>query len=203
MAKKKTKHERIDKDAYLTPEWCIDHLMPLIDFKSNDVLSEPAKGDGRIIDRMPAGHVVKWCEIREGRDYLNIKEEMRADVIITNPPFSHALEFVSTALDRDLSVGGTLIMLLRAGFMGSTSRADFWREYPPTHQITLTPRPSFVHGGSDNSEYAWYCWDYGERIRTPHVWTIKRDEPLVDIEPALLKSREKQRRLFFNGDVRA
>ncbi|HHY0551913.1 TPA: DNA methyltransferase [Vibrio parahaemolyticus] len=195
MTKKDKKHQRIEKDAYLTPHWCIDSLMPLINFKPNDVLSEPARGDGRIIERMPAGHVVKWCEIKEGRDYLNTDEEMRADVIITNPPFSYALEFVSTALDRDLSIGGTVIMLLRTGFVGSTKRADFWREYPPTHQIVLTPRPSFVNGGSDNSEYAWYCWDYGDRIRTPHVWTIKRDEELSQMEVALNKAIEKESRL--------
>ncbi|MCX8816997.1 class I SAM-dependent methyltransferase [Vibrio parahaemolyticus] len=168
--------ERIDRDAYLTPYWCIDGLMPLIRFNPGDVLSEPAKGDGRIIERFPPNHKVKWAEIAEGVDYLTTPEEMRADVIVTNPPYSHALEFISTALDRDLAQGGTLILLLRTGILGSKTRADFWRKYPPTHQLVLTPRPSFAFGGSDNSEYAWFCWDYGNRITTPHVWTLKKDE---------------------------
>lgn len=176
--KEKKRKERIAKDRYLTPYWCIDGLMPLINFKPNDVLSEPAKGDARIIERMPAGHVVKWCEIEEGRDYLKVDDSMRADVIITNPPFSLALEFISTAIDRDLALDGTLIMLLRTGILGSDKRAPFWRKYPPTHQIVLTPRPSFAHGGSDNSEYAWFCWDRGDRINAPHVWTLIRDEIL-------------------------
>lgn len=173
------KFKRIEKDQYPTPYWCIDGLMPLIDFKPDDVLSEPAKGDSRIIDRMPDGHEIKWAEIDEGRDYLSIKDEMRADVIITNPPFTLAMEFISTALDRDLSIGGTVIMLLRMGFLGSEKRADFWRKYPPTHFVLCTPRPSFVNGGTDNSEYAWFVWDYGDRMKIPHLWPIKRDEILA------------------------
>lgn len=170
--------ERIERDYYPTPYWCIDGLMPLINFKPKDIISEPAKGDGRIVDRFPVGHVIKWAEIEEGVNYLTTQQDMKADVIITNPPFSDALEFISTALDRDLAPNGTLIFLLRMGFLGSKSRADFWRKYPPTHFLVFTPRPSFVHGGSDNSEYAWFCWDRGGRINTPHLWTLKKDEIL-------------------------
>ncbi|SHO54371.1 DNA methyltransferase [Vibrio quintilis] len=168
--------QRIERDFYPTPVWCVKALLQQIEFRPNDVISEPCRGDGRILNELRESHKTKWAEISEDIDYLKPNQNMAADVIITNPPFSLALEFISTALTRDLSYDGTMCFLLRLSMLGSKSRADFWRKFPWTNLLILTPRPSFVHGSSDNSEYAWICWDRGNRIKRPEFWTLKRSE---------------------------
>ncbi|GAL23036.1 dimethyladenosine transferase [Vibrio maritimus] len=87
-------------------------------------------------------------------------------------------------------------MLLRMSMLGSKERADFWREFPVTNLFMLTPRPQFVHGGSDNSEYAWFIWDYGERFDLPALWTFKREEHDVDYANSLV---EKAKKAQFNA----
>ncbi|EKO3727501.1 DNA methyltransferase [Vibrio metschnikovii] len=168
--------QRIERDFYPTPPWCVKALLDCIEFREGDVISEPCRGDGRITNELPKNHLIKYAEIAEGIDYLNPKRDMSADVIITNPPFSLALEFIATAMTRDLAVDGTMVFLLRLSMLGSKSRADFWRRFPFSNLMVLTPRPSFAHGGSDNSEYAWVCWDQGNRIKRPIFWPLKKEE---------------------------
>ncbi|MDO6707954.1 DNA methyltransferase [Photobacterium sp. 1_MG-2023] len=167
---------RIEKDFYPTPSWCVKALLECIEFREGDVIAEPCRGDGRITNELPVGNMIKWAEITDGVDYLDNSIDMSADVIITNPPFSLALEFIQTAMNRDLAVDGTMCFLLRLSWLGSKGRADFWRKFPFTNLLILTPRPSFVHKGSDNSEYAWVCWDKGNRIKRPALWTLKKEE---------------------------
>ncbi|MGY2573733.1 DNA methyltransferase [Vibrio sp. C8] len=168
--------ERIERDFYPTPSWCVKALLDCIEFREGDVISEPCRGDGRITNELPTGHIIQHAELAEGIDYLNPSKDMSADVIITNPPFSLALEFIATAMTRDLAQDGTMCFLLRLSMLGSKQRADFWRSFPWTNLLILTPRPSFVYGATDNAEYAWICWDRGNRIKRPAFWTLKKDE---------------------------
>ncbi|EOB4971317.1 DNA methyltransferase [Vibrio fluvialis] len=180
--------ERIAQDFYPTPIWCIDALLAHLTPKEGDVFLEPAMGDGRIFDRFPAGYDKKWAELSAHRDYLNpMGYDYSADVIITNPPFSNAMDFIRYAIDRDMKKDGTVCMLLRMSILGSKERADFWREFPFTNLFTLTPRPQFVHGGSDNSEYAWFVWDYGQRFDLTTLWTFKREEHDLEYKNNLLE----------------
>lgn len=169
------KSDREPRDFYPTPTWCVKGLLDLIVIRPDDVLLEPCIGSERISNELPKDNLLKWAELDRGVDYLNNDLDLTADVIITNPPFSLFKEFIITALTRDLKPQGTVAMLLRMSALGSRDRAHFWREYPPTHQIVLTPRPSFV-GGSDNSEYAWFVWDYGNRMNCPIFWNIKKSD---------------------------
>jgi hypothetical protein len=65
-----------------------------------------------------------------------------------------------------ISEAHTVVYLLRLNFLGSAKRKPFWDAHPPTHLLTITPRPSFVNGGSDSCEYGWFCWDRGGRVLT-------------------------------------
>ena len=116
-------------------------------------------------------------------DYL--KTEMpRVDLILTNPPFSLAKEFIAKALTES----DTVCMLQRVNFLGSQSRKEFWNANPPTHLFVLANRPKFIarcqnkecknptsfqvgaieacplcdgkiRPQSDATEYAWFVWD--------------------------------------------
>ncbi|WP_455688281.1 EscU/YscU/HrcU family type III secretion system export apparatus switch protein, partial [Escherichia coli] len=80
----------------------------------------------------------------------------KADVIITNPPFSLTEEFMRKSLS-ELAPDGTLIYLQRVNFLGSKRRVPFWAEIGfPNKTPILVPRPRFVGGGSDSCEYCWF-----------------------------------------------
>src|SRR5919106_4267177 len=154
--------ERKKQDAYQTPAWCVDMLLAELDLRSNPIrFLEPCRGRGAIYDRVPAT-IKGWCEIDDGRDYLDIPiKPGRFDLIITNPPYSLALPF----LKKSLGEGRTVIYLLRVNFLGSSERAAFWQANPLTHLFIITPRPSFTGSGSDATEYAWFYWDRAGLVR--------------------------------------
>lgn len=144
---------RNEYDFYPTPEWCYEKLDVIwSDFSTG---LEPCKGDGRIYKFMVEnGIYTKWAEIREGVDYLNTEFD-KVDLILTNPPFSLAQEFIEKALTE----ADTVIMLLRLNFLGSQRRYDFWIDNEPTAIHVLSRRPSFTGKGTDSTEYAWFVWD--------------------------------------------
>jgi hypothetical protein len=75
-------------------------------------------------------------------------------VVITNPPFSLAMQFVQACLPISTNV----VMLLRLNFLASESRSGFMRDTKPNVYV-LPNRPSFVRGGkTDSIEYAWFHW---------------------------------------------
>ncbi len=81
-------------------------------------------------------------------------------MIITNPPYTLAMQF----LQKSLREAETVIYLLRLNFLGSVARKEFWEQNKPTHIFVITPRPRFVNGQSDACEYGWLVWDRGLRI---------------------------------------
>lgn len=85
-----------------------------------------------------------------GVDYL-ITAFPTVDLIITNPPFPLALQF----LQKSLSEAQTVIYLLRLNFLGSRGRRDFWQANRPTHILALPDRPVFV----------WVCHGYNTKER--------------------------------------
>lgn len=149
--------ERRENDYYPTPVQCVDPLIELIDWSKVELFLEPCRGHARsIYDRVPIPDERKyWAELSEGVDYKTTEFEP-VDLIITNPPFSIALDF----LQKSLTEAPCVCYLLRLSFLGSQERAMFWRENRPTHLFVLSKRPSFTGDGTDNSEYMWVCWDY-------------------------------------------
>lgn len=149
----KRKSERREYDTYETPVWAVEALLEVIPIDMKKKYMEPCRASGRIYNFLPIGSA--WGEIRQGVDYLTT-EYNHTDIIISNPPYSLAQEFVEKAL-RDADV---VIMLLRLGFLESMKRWEWWQDNPPTSLLVLSQRPSFTEDGkTDGSGYAWYVWD--------------------------------------------
>jgi hypothetical protein len=150
--------DRQPDDFYATPDWCTDAILPELDLSG--CILEPAAGEGAIALRLLNGGVLpeqialneidseraKVCAARTGigttvSDFFALSYTGAYDLIITNPPFMLAQEFVEHA--RQL-VGpyGEVAMLLRLNFLSSLGRIDFWRENP-AHVHVLPQRPSF------------------------------------------------------------
>lgn len=145
-------------DYYATPAWCTRAILTRLDVRGKVVL-EPACGSGAIIrELVAAGASVFGVELDAERaqascaaraievycdDFLAPRSALmpRPDVIITNPPFSLAMEFVQRSLDV-VREGGTVCMLLRLAWLASDGRSEWLRANTPSVNV-LSTRPSF------------------------------------------------------------
>jgi len=94
-----------------------------------------------------------------GADYLTMeKPDERADLIVTNPPFSLAEEFVRRAIEKWVTPTGLVVMLLKTSFEASNDRREFWRKHPAIFRYVIRPRPGFTGSGNDSGEYAFFVW---------------------------------------------
>ena len=57
---------------------------------------DPARGQGAFYDRFPTHLERDWCEITEGRDFLDWREPV--DWVMTNPPWSRLRDFTRHAM---------------------------------------------------------------------------------------------------------
>lgn len=155
---------RRTNDDYQTPGWCIDLLLPHIQMDKVQSFLEPCRGQSSIYGRVNVPYK-DWCEIAEGKDYLTAEYRSMLglitdntppfSLIITNPPFSLAIPFLTKSL-RDAY---TVVYLMRLNMLGGQLRKEFWDKNPPSHLFPLSKRPSFMGRGTDATEYAWFAWD--------------------------------------------
>ena len=155
-------------DHYVTPAWCVQAIWPKLG--AFDSCLDPCAGEGRILmalQDLAASPVYRGIELDEERatlcasqngigcvvgDAFTVRGRECADpwmtptqhnpydLIIMNPPYSLALEFIKAALasrPREIAV------LLRVNFLASKARAQFWREHPCDVYV-LPKRPSFA-----------------------------------------------------------
>ena len=166
--------ERVSNDFYSTPIDCISNFLDKYGGVEGNIL-EPSAGCGNIVkilrDKNTNGHITS-IELRKEEkdvlssisdeviiaDFLNWKTDRNFDIIIGNPPYKYAMEFVKKSLEL-LQENGKLIFLLRTAFLESRSRHDFWQEKPLSELYVLSKRPSFINGKTDATSYSWFVWD--------------------------------------------
>jgi len=177
------KTKRMAYDFYPTPKWCMERLyeaLPLPDGKWLD----PAAGDGAFLKNKNANWTALEIQPKfqqelvsiAGTNNVIIESYLTAqllpiyNVIITNPPFSLALEFIKRSIELKPKF---VIMLLRLNFLGSVERSDYLRDHMPDIYV-LPNRPSFNDKGkTDSIEYAWFVWKYDNQYGKSSAGTIK------------------------------
>lgn len=148
--------ERNARDFYPTPEYAFKNLLPMLPHEST--YWEPACGDGRLVRWMnESGYKCAGTDLALGDDFL--RDDAKRDFIITNPPFSLALQFCEHALAHS----SEFLFLLPLNFLGSIKRRDWLSRHEPNAIFVIVPRPSFglnKHGkkGTDANEYGWFYW---------------------------------------------
>ena len=92
----------IDQEFYPTPKYTINSIIQHIDFSKVQSFTEPCKGEGAIYNliNVPIKH---YCELSEGLDYLTTPMPL-VDLVLTNPPFSLAQEFITKARTESTTV---------------------------------------------------------------------------------------------------
>lgn len=183
MSATKRGAERRPHDFYPTPIPSIEAFLEVFPLTGGIEVLEPGAGSGNIIMTLQkyGKFSIDAVEIRPEEtenlkqlgvnviigDFLSMEFEKRYDLVIGNPPFNLAMEFVEKSLGL-LKPGGMLIFLLRTAFMESTRRFPFWQK--PEHQIaglyTLHIRPSFTGHGTDATSYSWFIWEPGNMLQT-------------------------------------
>jgi hypothetical protein len=74
-------------DIVMTKPEMAKHLLSLCEYEEGSILLEPARGSGAFYDNFPEYCKKEWCEINEGRDFLEWDETNKVDYTISNPPF--------------------------------------------------------------------------------------------------------------------
>ena len=158
----------MEYDRYETPDHTIFSLLNNFEIQGN--VLECACGNKNISTKiqncitLDIDHNV-YPDIVQ--DFLTF-EEKTFDIIITNPPYSIAIEFITHALDI-VKENGFVIMLLRINFLESQKRQDFFIQNPLHSLFVLSKRPCFINGRSDSTGYAWFIWQKGKKDTNVNV----------------------------------
>lgn len=175
-------------DFYPTPEWATraltDYCFPLINHVGKRVW-EPACGDGAMAEVLKEKFEVISSDLYDrgygqtGVDFLNpggFDTDKPIDMVITNPPFSKAEDFLHKALS--IKSVRLVALLLRLSFLeGSKRRLTVFNgtETQPTdvfvfpERITFKP-PGVVVKSSGTVAYAWFIWDRDSKNQTHLNW---------------------------------
>lgn len=176
--------KRVNNDFYRTPSWCVKRLLEDVDLPKglwfepcagngaiieavNSLYSKwrpPIKWRANEINKKYEADLLKLVQHHHMRigDYLTMNlldmypedDRENPDVIISNPPFSIAMQVVEHSFAFDPTY---VVMLLRLNFLASAARAAFMRRRMPDVYV-LPNRPSFTGGATDSIEYAWFVW---------------------------------------------
>lgn len=175
---------RSPQDYYVTPPWVVRKFMdkflelePGLDLP-NSVIFDPCAGGDElnpmtyptVLQEYGATAIITM-DIREdsraagaGMDFLKQDSGLydKSDLVISNPPFKDAAAFIKKGLEF-VKDGGYLAYLMRINLYGSDTRRPFWQTegMMPKYTLVHTPRPSFIKGGSDATEYAHFVWQKG------------------------------------------
>lgn len=130
-------------DFYPTPISTIETFLDVFPLRGGIEVLEPGAGSGNIIKTLQkyGDFSIDAVEIRPEEaqhlqdldvnviidDFLSMDLGKKYDLIIGNPPFNQAIEFVEKCLGL-LKPGGRLIFLLRTAFMESDQRFEFWQQ---------------------------------------------------------------------------
>lgn len=168
MSQRESGYERKERDLYETPEWVTDALHPhLWDVQT---IWEPAAGSGKMV-RALRQHGLDVCDsdIETGDDFLTSLATFtpQPQAIVTNPPYTHATEFIEHAHSQ-MSWGGIYLtaMLLRTDFDHAKTRQHLFSGCPCfSKKIVLTKRIKWFEDskGSPSFNHAWYIWDLRHR----------------------------------------
>jgi len=101
-------------------------------FKPSGRVLDPCRGDGAFWNAMPGA---EWCEIREGRDFMEWTSPV--DWIVTNPPFSTFMGFIKHAFDVSENV---VFVIPAAKVWGSMPYHEMIEAYGGIREIVILGR---------------------------------------------------------------
>lgn len=162
--------QRREADFYPTPYSITEHLLKRVEFPGNVI--EPSAGNGAMVEifkKYWAPHNIEYFDKSIGpykRDFLTY--EIKSDNIITNPPFSLAMEFVLKA--KELANNKIAFFLPLTYLHGQDRYKRIYQdnEFPLRHVYIFTRRPHLAGPLREDGKYitgmmdfAWFIWERG------------------------------------------
>lgn len=170
----------VDHEFFPTPAWAVDQLLEHWSWpvgpSSDAVFLEPCVGDGSIIAAVRAHnnraawvgvdvHQYPWKENGEPEhfihdSFLDVDVRECFDAVITNPPFSLAME----VLQKSLACASRVAMIVRATWFKGRVRNAWLVENPP-QLVVVVPRPfggintTTGKQGTDSINRMWIVYD--------------------------------------------
>lgn len=112
-------------------------------------------------------------------DFFTWSTEDKFDLIITNPPYSMAKEFVEKGMSL-LTDNGQMAMFLKIQFLEGAKRRDLFNKYPPKYIYVFRNRMATWNNGHEyNSNgkrwattmcHAWFVWENGSKSEPVIRW---------------------------------
>ena len=203
-ARKRKAHiwERHPDDWYVEEPWCSERLFASGALGKCKTVLDPACGFGRIVHSaamaglraggsdiaprwrgQPHYGVYRVADFLSGPWPFDKHSGVWAapDAIVSNPPFKHAEQFVTLALERARKA---VAMLLPSEWIQGDRRSRWHETQPLAAVLYLTPRPSMPPGpviqagvapGGGTKDFAFYVWRIGHQGPPVVGWLRKGD----------------------------
>jgi hypothetical protein len=142
-------------DQYPTPPHATQALVDRERFMG--LVLEPACGDGAIVRVLRRhGYDVRAADLLGGQNFFDRIETVPN--VITNPPYSHSLEFI---LHAKKVATGKIAMLLPVEFLHGGTRYELFqdRRFPLRVVYVFSSRLRFGAETHATVGHAWYVWD--------------------------------------------
>lgn len=164
-----TSEGRPEGDFYPTPTWVTKALLTKTTL--HGLTLEPACGDGAMskvlvdhgLDVISTDLVYRGYGEQEPLDFLTFDPQgLRVRNVVTNPPYSLALDFVEKAFTI---ADAKVCMFLKLAFLEGQERWRRLEGHYPDNVYAFTKRPQLTREGKPMKNggmiaFAWYVWDY-------------------------------------------
>jgi hypothetical protein len=188
-------NKRVENDFYATNPKAVEKL--LLNYSFNGItMLEPCVGQGHISNavydfynnkpQITALDIVdRGCPNVIVQDFLTWETDKKFEIIISNPPYSLAKEFVEKGMKlltdetRD-TVNGQMAMFLKIQFLEGAKRKELFEKYPPKYIYVFRNRMATWNNGEPldpNGKkwattmcHAWFIWEKGSTTEPIVRW---------------------------------
>jgi len=162
--------QRKKSDFYETPYSLTEQFLQVFPWLNVKTVLEPAAGDGaitKVVERFALGSVEAYDPMtHEGYDFLSHSFDKKYDLVITNPPFSLAEQFIKKAKAVSKRYVAFLLPLSYLHGKGRYDRVYTDLTFPLREVLVFTRYPMLGEPLREDGKYhtgmmvyAWYLWD--------------------------------------------
>lgn len=176
-----TTRKRIENDYYATPEESTIALLERESFTGS--VLEPCCGGGHISEILKSKGLQVISNDLIDRGYGETHEDfitsttLKADNVITNPPFKYAKEFIEKSLEVS---NKKVAMFCKIQLLEGVSRREMFENTPLRTVYVFTKRQTPLRNGSPYDEngkkwastmcFAWFVWEHGYTGKPQIEW---------------------------------
>lgn len=172
---------RVENDYYATNPKAVEMLLTNYPFDASTIL-EPCVGEGHIVNAINnffanKREITGIDLVDRGypntivADFLTYKTDKKWEGIISNPPYSLAMEFIEKGMEL-LEDNGQMAMFLKIQFLEGAKRKEFFEKYPPKYIYVFRNRMATWNNGQPVDPktgkkwattmcHAWFIWEKG------------------------------------------